>query len=103
MKRKNPASDSAAKRGDPHAHSKQACWPSARATRAAPPSSDDDEAQLAIAVAAEMARGREENLYIEKTRGLLRLMRHALSCPAARGRANAPPCPWPTAAKCLSS
>ncbi len=60
---------------------------------AAPPSSDDDEAQLAIAVAAEMARGREENLYIEKTRGLLRLMRHALSCPAARGRANAPPCP----------
>jgi len=60
---------------------------------AAAPSSDDDEAQLAIAVAAEMARGREENLYIDRTRSLLRLMRHALSCPAARGRANAPPCP----------
>ena len=66
---------------------------------AAPPSSDDDEAQLAIAVAAEMARGREENLYIDRTRSLLRLMRHALSCPAARGHANAQVCNVPGCAK----
>jgi len=65
----------------------------------APPSSDDDEAQLAIAVAAEMARGREENLYIDRTRSLLRLMRHALSCPAARGHANAQVCTVPGCAK----
>ena len=83
------------KRGPPRAQASKPASMLAPRPRdaAAPPSSDDDEAQLAIAVAAEMARGREENLYIEKTRGLLRLMRHALSCPAARGRANAPPCP----------
>jgi hypothetical protein len=59
-------------------------------------SDDEDEGALAITIAAErvasLTQSPEQDAWTERTRGLLRLMRHSLSCGHARGHANATPC-----------